>query len=977
MRQRHARIRCNAGRGAGLVAVAVAVGAGMLLSNLIVATPGEAASVTRDDAAFVAVPPGAVAEGILPSAQQLSGEVALSPGDPAALDAFVVAVSTPGSPSYRHFLRPGQFGPRFGATSDTVHAVRSWLTGSGLRVTGVDPDGLFVHFAGSVASVSSALGLAIERYRLGGVHGFAASGIPLVPADVVAQVRGIVGLSSLDLPRPRLESGTGPPSSGSTSPAGSPSAAVPHFQSAPSACSSAVNEAAANHGYTDTQVASAYGFDNLYNQGLLGAGVTVAVYELEPYSSTDVSTFENCYGITTAVTPVLVNGGAGSGAGQGEAALDIEQVAALAPQASILVYEGPGATQGDVSNVYQQIANDDRAQVVSTSWGLCEQGLGSQWIGNQYALFQQMAAQGQSVLAAAGDTGAEDCYGITNNGANPAVDDPASQPDVTGVGATSLTSLSPLVESVWNDCRAQPATCASSAGTGATGGGVSAAWPMPSWQQGPGVVNANSSGLPCNNSPGLCREVPDVAATGDPGHGVPIYWNGAWIDVGGTSAAVVVWAALAALLDQQLSPGQRLGLLSPTLYKAASCPSTFHDITAGDNDFDANSDGLYPAGGGYDMASGWGSPDAVGLSAALTDGCIANSHVGGGPGGTGAGGAGGPSQFAQSSSFVVLQPDGSPSLFVRGAGGSLLNYWYVNGVWDSAQVASGGLSSEPVAVLQPDGSPSVFFAGPGGSLDNDWYANGTWYSAQIAPSGVASTPVVMLQGDGAPTVFVRTDGNALLNYFYVASTGQWGAGTVVGGNSAFSAPAAMDQLDGAPTVVVEGPGNSVLNFWYIPANGVWGSGTVAGPGSAYSDPGALPQTDGSPSVVVQGPGNAVLNFWYIASQGVWGAGTVAGHGSAYSAPGVILQLDGASPSLLVEGPGNSMLNFWYIASQGIWGSGTVAGQGSAYSAPGVIAQPDGGPSVFVIGPGGSLFNYWYIAGQGTWGAAEVAAGGVS
>ncbi len=949
----------------------------MLLSSFVAATPGGAASITRDGAATVTVPPGAVAEGRLPSAQRLAGEVALAPGDPAALDAFVKGVSTPGSPSYRHFLAAGQFGPRFGAAPGTLQAVRNWLTGAGLRVTGVDPDGLYVHFTGSVASVSSALGLAVGRYRVGAVHGFAASGTPLVPAALVGHVRGIVGLSSLELPGPRLERGSGPPSSGSTSPAGAPSAAVPHVQSAPTACSSAANEAAANHGYTDTQVASAYGFDNLYDQGLLGSGVTVAVYELEPYSSTDIATFENCYGITTAVSPVLVNGGAGSGAGQGEAALDIEQVAALAPQASILVYEGPGATQTDVYNVYQQIANDDRAQVVSTSWGLCEQALGSGWIRNQSGLFQQMAAQGQSVLAAAGDTGAEDCYGITSGGSSPAVDDPASQPDVTGVGATSVTSISPLVESVWNDCQGQPATCASSAGTGATGGGVSASWAMPSWQQGPGVVNAQSSGVPCNNSPGLCREVPDVAATGDPSRGVPIYWNGAWIDVGGTSASVVVWAALAALLDQQLSPGQRLGMLSPTLYQAALCPRTFHDITSGDNDFDANPDGLYPAGAGYDMASGWGSPDAVGLLAALTDGCVANSRVGGGPGGTGSAGGGGPSPFAQSSSFVVPQPDGSPSLFVRGAGGSLLNYWYVNGVWDSAQVAGGGVASPPVAVLQPDGSPSVFFTGPGGSLVNDWYAAGTWDSAQVAPSGVASTPVVMLQGDGAPTVFVRTAGNALLNYFYVASTGQWGAGTVAGGNSAFSAPAAMDQLDGAPTVVVEGPGNSVLNFWYIPSAGRWGSGTAAGRGSAYSDPGVLPQTDGSPSVLVQGPGNAVLNFWYIASQGIWGAGTVAAQGSAYSAPGVILQIDRASPSLIVEGPGNSLLNFWYIPAQGSWGAGTVAGQGSAYSAPGVVAQPDGGPSVFVQGPGGSLFNFWYIAGQGTWGAAEIAPGGLS
>src|ERR1019366_710847 len=115
-------------------------------------------------------------------------------------------------------------------------------------------------------------------------------------------------------------------------------------------------------------------------------------------------------------------------------------------------YEGPNTNSG-AYDTYSQIVTDNTAQVVSTSWGLCESQAGSTAASAENTLFQEAATQGQSIFAAAGDNGTADCTDTNGNPiAQPAVDDPASQPYVTGVGGTSLTSVGPPpTETVWND----------------------------------------------------------------------------------------------------------------------------------------------------------------------------------------------------------------------------------------------------------------------------------------------------------------------------------------------------------------------------------------------------------------------------------------------------------------------------------------------------------------------------------------------
>ncbi len=328
------------------------------------------------------------------------------------------------------------------------------------------------------------------------------------------------------------------------------------------------------------------------------------MFELEHYQSSDITSYESCYGIGTTVNETNVDGGAsGTAAGSGEAALDIEDIAGLAPAATIDVYEAPNNGTG-LLDEYQAIANNPSVQVVSSSWGQCEPQSSLSVIDAEETIFEQMATQGQSMMAATGDTGSSDCWGQTApHGSNAvAVDDPSSDPYVTGVGGTDLTSTgSPPTEAVWNE---------SSISNGAGGGGVSTDWTMPSWQQALGV-NSHSSGTPCSAPSGTdCRvESPRRLSERRPAARLCRVLQGC---SGPTSAErappAPLWAAVTALADEGCtSPA---GLLNPALYGHAA---DLNDVTSGNNDYTPSgySGGLYLSASGYDMASGLGTPTAA------------------------------------------------------------------------------------------------------------------------------------------------------------------------------------------------------------------------------------------------------------------------------------------------------------------------------------------------------------------------------
>ena len=491
--------------------------------------------------------------------------------------------------------------------------MRTWLASAGLEVGRFAPNGLMVPVRGTVATMERAFAVPLVDASLSdGRVVRVVTAEPQVPTGLATAVAGVVGLSTVAVLHPQVRMGPPAPTT-STPTAGVPVGPVHGSVGAhvadtahagPQACAAA-DGVAASGGWTAEQLASTYDFDSLYAQGRLGVGQRVAIFELEPFTGTDVDTYEACFGVHVPVSTVPVDGGA-VGPQSGEAALDIEAVAGLAPASSVVVYSGPNVGTGPI-DTYTEMIDDTSNRVITTSWGECEGAGGIDQVQQEYEyrLFQLARIQGQTVFAAAGDAGSSDCYAPPEN-TNTAlsVDDPADQPDVTGVGGTSLTSIvsSRLTETVWND------------GAGAGGGGVSKDFAAPPWQQIPEVRNASSVHTCGSAKTEQCREVPDVAASADPDHGDVIFFDGFWQRIGGTSAAAPLWAALTAVANQGCASSA--GFLDQRLYAAGAGPSPpFNDITVGNNDFlDPSSPTPdYPATAHYDLASGWGSPRALAL----------------------------------------------------------------------------------------------------------------------------------------------------------------------------------------------------------------------------------------------------------------------------------------------------------------------------------------------------------------------------
>jgi hypothetical protein len=549
--------------------------------------------------------------------------VTLKPRDPAGLAALVSAVSRPGSPAYGQFLTVGEFARRFGARGSAIAVVTRALRASGLHVGHVSANGLAVPVSGTTEQVRRTFATSIANARL---VGYTNRSGPELPAAAAPYVQDVFGLddpadarseTTIDRPAVRRASGLRP-----RIVTGGPQPCSPAVATAVDTFAGSSGNLAYRSGYTSDLLASVYGFSGLYQAGDEGAGQTIAVVDEEPYLSTDIAAYQSCYQTSTSVTNVTVGSGVGTTVpSDDEAPLDIETVIGIAPKANILVYEGISQLQD-----LQQIVSEDRAKVITSSWVTCEGSTTAQIARDYATVTQEAAVQGQSFLASSGDSGSQ-C------GPNFGTQLPASDPNVTAVGGTTLYSTGPSgaepyaegrtpLEAIWNN------QVVSSRPTG-TGGGLSVFNAMPSYQSGAagslGVINSNSGGS-CGATD--CREVPDVAADGDGGSGYVAYGHGAWKVLGGSSAAVSLWAGYMALVDaSQACRGTTIGFVNPSLYQLAggsSAATLFNDIVTAsprngknNNDAAGTNGGLYPLRTGYDMATGLGSMHGDALAGAL------------------------------------------------------------------------------------------------------------------------------------------------------------------------------------------------------------------------------------------------------------------------------------------------------------------------------------------------------------------------
>jgi hypothetical protein len=585
--------------------------------------PAGAASIeaqVRLPASAALVPQGAKVEGQVQPGAALNGEVSLAPADPTALTQYADAVSTPGNAQFHQYLSPGSFAQRFGAGSSTLNATAAWLSSSGFSGVSIDPDHLFVHFSGTAAAVNATFGLSVENVQLtDGSKAILPSSAPLVPKSLSSEITGILGLDTAVTPHDSMVKDptvTEPVQVAPQSNALRAHALGGSATSSPDTTCAGATALAAAGVLSAQQLATLYGFGSLYAQGRLGAGVTIGLVELEPYSPSDINTYLSCYDVNPEVTNVDVDGGPGTGPGQGEAAMDIEAIAGLAPESHIAVYQGVAAAKASDANmidIYQRIAQDDTAKVVSTSWGECETQADPALLNAENTLFEQMAVQGQSVFAASGDSGSESCF-VSSDAADTSltVSDPASQPFVTGVGGVTVTPTGGgATQKTWNNCQGEAfAICADGAIGGASGGGVSSVWSKPAWQTGAGT----SGGM---------RQVPDVSASADPHHADAISWAGGWIPIAGTSAAAPLWAAATALVDQGCA--SPVGFANGALY---AHPGVTSDVASGNNDYTNTNGGSYPSNPGYDMATGLGVPNGNNMAALLEpSGCPSVSSL--------------------------------------------------------------------------------------------------------------------------------------------------------------------------------------------------------------------------------------------------------------------------------------------------------------------------------------------------------------
>jgi kumamolisin len=344
-----------------------------------------------------------------------------------------------------------------------------------------------------------------------------------------------------------------------------------------------------NVSYTPPQVAALYGFP----AGAKATGQTIGLIELGGgYKAADITAYFKTLGITApTVTAVSVDKGKNApttaSSADGEVLLDIEVSASVAPGAKVAVYFAPNTDQGFIDAISQAVHDTtNKPSVISISWGGPESSWTAASITALDAACQAAAALGVTITVAAGDDGSTD-GGTGNN-----VDFPASSPHVLACGGTKLVGSGTTITSevVWNELTANE---------GATGGGVSNVFALPTWQA--------NSGVPKPTVAAGGRGVPDVCGDADPSTGYTIRVDGTTSVIGGTSAVAPLWAGLIALANAaNKTPA---GFVNPTLY-AAGAKKAFRDITSGNN-------GAFSAGPGWDACTGLGSPVGTAVIAAL------------------------------------------------------------------------------------------------------------------------------------------------------------------------------------------------------------------------------------------------------------------------------------------------------------------------------------------------------------------------
>ena len=541
-----------------------------------------------------------------------------SPEQQASLEALLAAQQDPASPDYRKWITPEEYALRFGLAPGDLGRVIDWLSLQGFSAISVGRNRQSVSFSGTVGELEAAFRTEIHFFAEGAVLHFANATDLSLPAGLLGLVASVRHLDDYR-PHPR-----------------GLASVLPQFTSSVSG----------NHFLTPDDFATIYDLQPLYQAGLDGTGVSIAVVGQTTVNTADLDAFRSNSGLAAKepVEIIVPNSGTPveSSTDEVEADLDLEWSGGVARNAQIVYVFTGNASNYNAFDALDYAITNDLAPVISVSYGNCEPNFqqgATNFATTMQGWVQQANAQGQTVVAAAGDTGAADCdaQGASVATGGLAVDVPASIPEVTGLGGTEFagdvtnataywnstnnssngSAKGYIPEVVWNDTSVVGKL-------NATGGGVSTVFTKPSWQTGTGVPNDGF------------RDVPDVALNASPAHdsyltcgpgycvspyGFRQSASGNLDAVGGTSAAAPSFAGILAIVNQA-TKSSGLGNVNPELYHlAATTSSVFHAITSGNNDVpcqmgttDCTTGSYgYSAGTGYSQTVGLGSVDAYQL----------------------------------------------------------------------------------------------------------------------------------------------------------------------------------------------------------------------------------------------------------------------------------------------------------------------------------------------------------------------------
>jgi subtilase family serine protease len=504
---------------------------------------------------------GARSVGRLPADQSLRIDVVLAVRDQAGLESFLQQVYDPSSPSYHQFLTVQDFTNMFGPTQEDYDAVVRFAKANGFAVAGGSRDAMDVQLRGSVAVIERAFHVTMGVYQHPTEDRTFYSPDREPTVDLPFRLWHISGLDNYAIPRPLF---------------------VRRDAGSQSVHGLATTGSCPEKSFCGSDMRAAY-----YGGSLTGTGQNIGLLEFAGFDIADVNTYYTNAGQTrtAAVTGISTDGTPITcvypNCDDTEQTIDITQALGMAP---------------GVTTAYIYVGSSDTALLGAMSSDTpLPLNLSSSWYWpppdptTDNPFFLKMASQGQSFFEAAGDSGA---WRSKNTWW------PMESPYVICVGGTDLSTQSAggpwLSETAWAD----------------GGGGISPDdFAIPSWQQLAGVINASNKGST------VYRNGPDISANSNFTFYVCADQSSCSANLyGGTSFAAPMWAAYLALTNEQAATNGNAppGFIDPTIYPLAlgSTYSTlFHDITSGSNGFSAVT--------GYDLATGWGSPNGSGLLNAL------------------------------------------------------------------------------------------------------------------------------------------------------------------------------------------------------------------------------------------------------------------------------------------------------------------------------------------------------------------------